>query len=539
MQKSQMAKKKSKQQPKQPNMANVSHTATAQTTSQLASTSRDDAHAPATTQISFFDFITLASTEDVKIFLKLASTTPEGKNLENLWRRAHGEGYEKGRKAVLKDLQKKMDDKFEEGVERGMDLGREEGFTVAKEAFDNIIKVVKARQAPEIDASDASTQTDILMTATTSVSTQTKPGSNTSVSCQMQPISISTPSSTTIGIQTNPTMCVAMPQSSELFRDGKNAETLNKNENYCRNSRYFDVFSSVTPSATSLASTTPSTTITASKPRPRMADFAQNVENVEKSPTSTQTTPIIPSNSLLAPTDDVIQVHTSIPALNISVLRPTTSSTYASSSHLPATGHQKSEPLCAIFESQSPKALPAHPPIVTALKTNPEMAGFIEKRQKIEYLPIYSKKSFNSSAPNVTKPENNVIQANANPTAPKMHSASASFIENYPKSKKSPILESFNWADDAGALPIIPTLDQHPPRDLSCLRSNSPHPFSSLQRRRGPKKRQYAQRHGYGHHGHWHHSLHPYTPSPSLNWDQDPRLHDLSNALKALGWFRH
>ena len=30
-----------------------------------------------------------------------------------------------------------------------------------------------------------------------------------------------------------------------------------------------------------------------------------------------------------------------------------------------------------------------------------------------------------------------------------------------------------------------------------------------------------------------------HTPSPSLNWDQDPRLHDLSNALKALSWFRH
>ena len=138
-------------------------------------------------------------------------------------------------------------------------------------------------------------------------------------------------------------------------------------------------------------------------------------------------------------------------------------------------------------------------PLLRRSKRNPEMAGFIENHQKIEYLPIYSKKSFNSYAPNITKPENNVIQANANPTAPKMHSASANFIENYPKSKKSPVLESFNWADDAGALPIIPTLDQHPPRDLSCLRSNSPHPFSSLQRRHGhPKKRQYAQCHSYG-----------------------------------------
>jgi hypothetical protein len=27
--------------------------------------------------------------------------------------------------------------------------------------------------------------------------------------------------------------------------------------------------------------------------------------------------------------------------------------------------------------------------------------------------------------------------------------------------------------------------------------------------------------------------------SNSLHWDQDPRLADLSNALRALGWSRH
>jgi flagellar biosynthesis/type III secretory pathway protein FliH len=154
-----MAKKKSKQQLKQPNATNVGDTAAVQTTSQPASTSQDDAHALATTQISFFDFITMATTEDIKVFLKLASTTPEGENLETLWRRAHGEGYEKGRKVVLQDLEKKMEDKFEEGVEKGKDLGREEGYSVAKEAFDEIIKVVKAREAPKIDTSDAETQT--------------------------------------------------------------------------------------------------------------------------------------------------------------------------------------------------------------------------------------------------------------------------------------------------------------------------------------------------------------------------------------------
>jgi hypothetical protein len=137
-----MAKTSSKKQPKQPNVANVGDTVTAQsiTTSPITSTTADqptitsqiDSHTPATTHVSFFDFITLATTEDIKKFLKLASTTPKGENLENLWRRAHMEGYKKGRKSLLQDLKKKMEDKYEEGVERGMNLGREQGYTVQK-----------------------------------------------------------------------------------------------------------------------------------------------------------------------------------------------------------------------------------------------------------------------------------------------------------------------------------------------------------------------------------------------------------------------
>ena len=95
-------------------MANVGDVATIPiefniSTSQPSSTSQSDTHASATATArqSFFDFITLASTEDVKNFLKLASTTPEGGNLVNIWRRAHREGYEKGRKkSLLHNLEK-------------------------------------------------------------------------------------------------------------------------------------------------------------------------------------------------------------------------------------------------------------------------------------------------------------------------------------------------------------------------------------------------------------------------------------------------
>jgi hypothetical protein len=89
-----MTKKKSKQHPNQPNAATLSDTvdtATVPTTAIIAgqpsSTAQDDVHAPASTRLSFFNFITMATTEDIKKFLKLASTTAEGENLGNLWRR--------------------------------------------------------------------------------------------------------------------------------------------------------------------------------------------------------------------------------------------------------------------------------------------------------------------------------------------------------------------------------------------------------------------------------------------------------------------
>jgi len=136
---------------------------------------------------------------------------------------------------------------------------------------------------------------------------------------------------------------------------------------------------------------------------------------------------------------------------------------------------------------------------------------------------------------------------------------------------------SLNWADDAMLHPISsppismlpisspPILSNHlAPRDLSVLRSSSPKPFSSLQHRNRRSRAQFSQ------------PLHdqqpfvmphqnfsrrrflpsrfsstqfrsapvyphrtPHFSSPSaLDWDQDPRLLNLSHALKALGWIR-
>ena len=120
-------------------------------------------------------------------------------------------------------------------------------------------------------------------------------------------------------------------------------------------------------------------------------------------------------------------------------------------------------------------------------------------------------------------------------------------IKEYPETLKAPTSGPLNWADDTNTLPISTTLPQHAPRDLSCLRSTSACPFLSLRRRRGrPKNHWNAQCLGYHSHLYpfkfpaWNHPP-PHTPFRvpiSLDWDCDPRLADLSNALRALGWSR-
>src|SRR5271168_4358081 len=128
------------------------------------------------------------------------------------------------------------------------------------------------------------------------------------------------------------------------------------------------------------------------------------------------------------------------------------------------------------------------------------------------------------------------------------------------KSRSPPLPPStrFDWANDAAtSLPILPS--NPPPRDLSILRSSLPKPFSSLQRC-GRRAQNYSPRpsHNYipssaprqkfyrrrfqepRHPPSWFRlNFNTFAPASSvLNWENDPRLLDLSQALKALGWIR-
>jgi hypothetical protein len=125
-------------------------------------------------------------------------------------------------------------------------------------------------------------------------------------------------------------------------------------------------------------------------------------------------------------------------------------------------------------------------------------------------------------------------------------SAQAGFMKKHQKVEKWPVFTRHS--------PETPsTTPMKYPRDFSGLRSSSPNPFSSLRRRRRNYKNprhffnsrsQSCCQHTFQN-SHYHLST-PHIPynisqppsSASLNWDQDPRLVNLSNALKALGWTR-
>ena len=126
------------------------------------------------THVAFRDFIKLADITTINCFLATATSTLESENLEALWKRAYEEGYDNGRKAMLLNLGVKLEEKFEEGVRRGMDLGREEGYTVAKQGFDGIVKKLKDREdSKKVSTSNSSTQTEPTST-TANVFTQTE-----------------------------------------------------------------------------------------------------------------------------------------------------------------------------------------------------------------------------------------------------------------------------------------------------------------------------------------------------------------------------
>jgi hypothetical protein len=142
--------------------------------------------------------------------------------------------------------------------------------------------------------------------------------------------------------------------------------------------------------------------------------------------------------------------------------------------------------------------------------------------------------------------------------------AQAQLMDSAPTATTASTLDppAFDWSDDAASIPVIPIFPKNQPsRDLSALRTSNPNPFSSLARRNRRSRFPLENRNISGprppfrpHRAPPHLPVSqtttcrrfipistPTTPLPptmALDWESDPRLSDLSQALKALGWIR-
>jgi hypothetical protein len=143
--------------------------------------------------------------------------------------------------------------------------------------------------------------------------------------------------------------------------------------------------------------------------------------------------------------------------------------------------------------------------------------------------------------------------------------AQAQLTDSAPTTTTASALDSpaFDWSDNAASIPVIPIFPKNQPsRDLSALRTSNPNPFSSLARRNCRSQLPLDNCNVSGsqppfrpHRAPPHFPVSQSTirrrfisistpispPLPStmaLDWESDPCLSDLSQALKALGWIR-
>jgi hypothetical protein len=255
-----------------------------------------------------------------------------------------------------------MGDMFDEGVARGMDLGREEGYTVAKKGFDGIVEGLRAREAPKSSTADTSTQTDLPTTATVSASVQTNPTSLEAIMPVLQ-----------------------LPEHPEHRKGTKRGSTSEISSSIIG-------FSSSAPYVTSTSLPAPSPTSPALETHEKTAEFTPKVEKTEKPFISTQTTPRTSSLSTIEPTNEATRAYTSSETPNKDVLQSLTLSTTASSSQsIPLTTRSQKSALSRDFSQLEPPVESlASSPIIAAFETRSGSANFTENSQKVEKSLVFN-----------------------------------------------------------------------------------------------------------------------------------------------------
>ena len=592
-----MAKKSLKNQPKQaittnltantvPSARNIS-TPAVTITSQPASIVQTDTLASPATRVAFREFIELADLNSIKVFITAASSSSEGENLKLLWGRAFKEGLVAGHKLYGKTeerLKVVQAEAYEEGFQEGQRNAHEDwaldghglhcGYnsTVPYDDYGTLPDSIQVATvtSPIITAS-VSTQIDPPLSITTSAFTQTDLPDVSNASNHTQTSSPTTISSTTTNnvTQTDPIRPPDSPKATttsvSMQTEPQMTSTASPSSPSSTTSR--PTLAAQPPSMMTTSLTAVTTTASSQFPTPRkrrhslpnhsrsshLSSQAPNMSSTRRHSIATSSTPTATPVSKNTP-------KTSNQAMfSYQKVIVSSETTYTMSNEVqgcPKT--QETEPVEPRNDKRSGMSKHA--------VSSSEHAGSLRnavRRSRRHTIPTGEHQLDSTFKKPVATSTTSPISGNSSISSSTTRSSlSAPFVattglktpptttcnaQNYPESPKSPISKCFNWADDISAFPTIPMFPQHPPRNLSCLRSPSAHPFSSLRRRSGRSKNQWNPRrhrnhlHFHSHSSPRHHSSYPYTPSTtmaSLNWDRDPRLADLSNALRALGWVR-
>jgi hypothetical protein len=555
------------------------------------------------TSVAFREFIELASLDNIKQFITAASTTPEGENIRLLWGRAFKEGLMAGHLLFGKTeekINKAHSAGFQEGFDEG---GRQvygdmvlEGhgphcFEITTNVYDDYGN--KYSDQPSTASVDSSTQTDpqpVTFVTTTNSFTHTEndvddgphPNTNrhvpTPADTSLSPIPlhyhINMPESHEDSVylaklaeqaeryeKMAENMKRVASSDQELTVEERHAEFAFSNKHKDCTNKPLDAYKTAIDVA--VTELTPTATAT-STPPPTISNHLPSSYTTPKPLTTSQNYPLHPSNTPKPP--DMSQSHPKSPKRPVSELKQPISTPNSPNRRVfglqPPVSSPRSpnrrvfDPQGRVFDIQTPVSSPKWSqqrvldPLQRVSSPKSPQQRVFEPLQRVSDLQ-----------PPVSRPKS-PLQCISDSYTPVSNRKSPSPPSNTSPDIPTPPTTPFNWADNAASLPTHFT--QLPPRDLSVLCSSSLTPFSSIQRRNKQFRPHFSQPFCYHisfpipHKAFSRHYFPPshvsstlfkpyptkshHTPLQSLsalNWEDDPRLFELSRALNVLGWVRH
>jgi hypothetical protein len=270
-------------------------------------------------------------------------------------------------------------------------------------------------------------------------------------------------------------------------------------------------------------------------------------------------TPVLPPLPMTTPNASMRSATSSSTCLSTSAVSPPLprSGTQATARkrrsthlHVPEQPPNSSQPPCLPQEPRK-RAVSPPPASYTPATSLMTLSTPVHPRQAVSpSLPSFAAASVSETPPVTVLQPPSLVEPPSSPVPP----------------CSTPVPTRLDWAEDSASMPAPPNM-YPPPRDLSTLRTGRVQPFGTLRRRtrrrRAPappffsqsRKSSYPTLPPFRQYQPFITRCHPSgigpgkpiitipigttsAPAPALklDWDQDPRLVDLSRALRALGW---